>query len=305
MKVLYFDMDGVLVDFKSGIDQLTPEEHIEYAGRYDEAPHIFSKMKPLKGAIEAVEVLSRYFDCYILSTSPWENPTAASDKQNWIKKYFPKIFYKRMILSHRKDLLKGDYLIDDRPDNGAQDFEGEWIEFGSDKFPNWETVVNYLVENDMTSDHSSLLDNYMLDFSNTMMDFVDSNEEYVRLYDYSLNSDIYDEIRDYLDIAHPEWRKNKELGRYLPEFYLSIIDMYEGSEDEYTPKEWLARMYEETEYEYGVFKRANEFYRRSDLEKEFQDAHGTEDLYDSKEEYEEAYKEWKEKNGEEVFWGFE
>ena len=36
-----------------------------------------------------------------------------------------------MILSHRKDLLKGDYLIDDRPKHGADTFDGEWIRFGN------------------------------------------------------------------------------------------------------------------------------------------------------------------------------
>jgi len=146
MKVLYFDMDGVLVDFQSGIDQLTPEELKTYAGRLDEVPHIFSKMKPYPGSQEAVETLRKHFDCYILSTSPWKNPTAASDKQNWIRKYYPEIFKKRMILSHHKDLLKGDYLIDDRPDRGAKDFEGEWIHFRSACFPDWETTVRYILK---------------------------------------------------------------------------------------------------------------------------------------------------------------
>lgn len=156
MKVLYFDMDGVLVDFQSGIDQLTPGELIEYSGRLDEVPHIFSKMKPYPNSQAAVELLIKCFDCYILSTSPWENPTAASDKQNWIKKYYPKIFHKRMILSHRKDLLMGDYLIDDRDARGAKDFEGEWIHFGSEQFPNWNTVVSYILAREGISDEESL-----------------------------------------------------------------------------------------------------------------------------------------------------
>jgi hypothetical protein len=41
--------------------------------------------------------------------------------------------------------LKGDYLIDDRPKHGASSFEGEWIEFGSEAFPDWPTVVDYLL----------------------------------------------------------------------------------------------------------------------------------------------------------------
>ena len=50
-----------------------------------------------------------------------------------------------MILTHRKDLVKGDILIDDRPNNGAKDFEGEWIHFGSKNFPDWKSVIKYLL----------------------------------------------------------------------------------------------------------------------------------------------------------------
>ena len=38
----------------------------------------------------------------------------------------------------------GDYLIDDRTKNGAGEFSGELIQFGSDDYPDWETVLNYL-----------------------------------------------------------------------------------------------------------------------------------------------------------------
>ena len=43
-KILYFDMDGVLVDFQSGIDKLSEEVKKEYEGRVDEVPGIFSLM---------------------------------------------------------------------------------------------------------------------------------------------------------------------------------------------------------------------------------------------------------------------
>lgn len=42
-KVLYVDMDNVLVDFQSGIDALAPEDKETYKGAYDNCPHIFSK----------------------------------------------------------------------------------------------------------------------------------------------------------------------------------------------------------------------------------------------------------------------
>jgi hypothetical protein len=32
-------------------------------------------------------------------------------------------------------LNRGDFLVDDRPKNGADQFAGEWIHFGSEAFP--------------------------------------------------------------------------------------------------------------------------------------------------------------------------
>ena len=145
MKKLFFDMDGVLVDFQSGIDKLSDETKQEYEGRLDEVPGIFSLMDPMPGAIEAVHELSKHYDVYILSTAPWKNPSAWSDKINWITKHFGDIFKKRVILTHCKHLVNGDYLVDDRAKNGASEFPGEWVQFGSERFPDWEEVTCYLI----------------------------------------------------------------------------------------------------------------------------------------------------------------
>ena len=54
--------------------------------------------------------------------------------------------YKRLILSHHKNLNRGDYLIDDRPHKGGADkFDGEVIAFGSERFPDWDAVLRYLL----------------------------------------------------------------------------------------------------------------------------------------------------------------
>ncbi len=150
LKILYFDMDNVLVDFQSGIDKLSLATVKEYEGRLDEVPGIFSLMTPLSGAVEAVKSLSQYFDVYILSTAPWKNISAWSDKVAWIHKHFgdekESVFHKRLIISHHKNLNKGDFLIDDRTKNGAGEFEGELIQFGTEKFPDWDKVTSYLIK---------------------------------------------------------------------------------------------------------------------------------------------------------------
>jgi 5'-nucleotidase len=145
MKILYVDMDNVLVDFPSAFPQLPSDVLKKHADNLDEVPGIFALMNPLEGAIEAYEKLSEKYDTYILSTAPWENPTAWSDKLVWVKNYLGTHAYKRLILSHNKQLNVGDYLIDDRTKNGAADFRGEHIHFGTEKFPNWQSVINYLL----------------------------------------------------------------------------------------------------------------------------------------------------------------
>ena len=120
-KRIYFDMDGVLVDFQSGIDKLDEATKEQYKGKLDEVPGIFSLMEPIPGAAEVVRLLARNYDVFILTTSPWNNPTAASDKVEWVKKYLDDVFHKRVIITHRKDLLDGDYLIDDRGKNGTSE----------------------------------------------------------------------------------------------------------------------------------------------------------------------------------------
>ena len=70
MKTLYIDMDNVLVDFQSGIDSISEEERIQFKDDLDEVPGIFSKMRPVEGAIESYVELTKHFDVYILSTAP-------------------------------------------------------------------------------------------------------------------------------------------------------------------------------------------------------------------------------------------
>ena len=133
------------MDFPTGIARITDSQRAEYEGRYDEVPGIFSLMDPLEGAIEAFHQLSAKYDTYILSTAPWENHTAWSDKLIWVKKHLGEPAYKRLILSHHKNLNAGDYLIDDRLKNGADRFAGEHIHFKTDEFPDWKSVCDYLL----------------------------------------------------------------------------------------------------------------------------------------------------------------
>ena len=63
-KIVYVDLDGVVVDFVSGINQLDSDTKNQYEGQLDNVPNIFSKMVPVNGAIEGVKKLMTKYDVY-------------------------------------------------------------------------------------------------------------------------------------------------------------------------------------------------------------------------------------------------
>ena len=138
-------MDGVLVDYPLGIAQISPAVQKEYEGILYAVQGIFSLMKPLGGALDAFDKHGKVYDAYILSTPPWDNSSAWSDKHQWVKKHLGKAAKRRLILSQYKHLNRGDFLIEDRTVNGAGEFQGEHIHFGQTKFPDWKSVLAYLL----------------------------------------------------------------------------------------------------------------------------------------------------------------
>lgn len=133
-------MDGVLCDYAGYCNENNLDPHDT-----DDVMGLFLNLKPIPGAIDGFRKLMEHYDVYVLSTAPWENEFALSEKNAWIKEYLPEA-YKRVIYSHHKHLCAGDYLIDDRLKNGSEKFTGELIHFGTDKYPDWNSVLKYLIK---------------------------------------------------------------------------------------------------------------------------------------------------------------
>ena len=156
-KILYLDMDGVVADFEKRIGELSPdlknfgsfEDKQLLSDKIDQVcfanPEVYHDLPLIEGAVAAVEKLSGLYDIYFLSTAMWSLPQSFTGKRIWIARHFEIVGRKRLILTHRKDLLLGDFLVDDRLKNGAAEFRGEHIHFGTEKFPDWEITSEYLI----------------------------------------------------------------------------------------------------------------------------------------------------------------
>jgi len=152
-KILFCDLDGVLADFDGAIRKYHPnldlypeDERGDLVDEVCEAnPTIFHDLEPLPDAITAIKLLVNHFDVYFLSTPMWNVPESFTGKRLWIEKHFGHLATKKLILTHRKDLNHGAYLIDDRLKNGAGEFTGVHIHFGTSKFPNWSSVLKHLL----------------------------------------------------------------------------------------------------------------------------------------------------------------
>lgn len=146
-ETIYIDLDGVIVDIERYIKETYNSKYIKTHGIgaiIDMHPEIFHNSPPMPGAVAAFRQLAQKHNVYILSTAPWDNPEAWMAKRLWVEKHLGSEAYKRLILSHNKGLLKGDYLIDDRKVNGVEEFEGTHIHFGSVDTPDWSTVLELI-----------------------------------------------------------------------------------------------------------------------------------------------------------------
>ena len=134
---IYIDMDGVLANFDKAADE-HPSNGIK--GFRPDLTLDFSKFEIMTGAQEAVkELLEMEHELFIATTPPWNNPDAWGQKRNWVEKNFPEL-KRKMVLTHRKDLLIGDILIDDSMWRGQLDFQGTWFHFGENGM-DWKYVV--------------------------------------------------------------------------------------------------------------------------------------------------------------------
>lgn len=112
-------------------------------------PGFYRKLEPMPWAVQALqEMLFEGHDVHIV-TSPWlTNPTCASDKVAWIAEHLGASWTKRLIITSDKTIIRGDILIDDKPEiTGAMT-------------PTWEHVIFTQPYNAEISDLRERLSNW-------------------------------------------------------------------------------------------------------------------------------------------------
>ncbi len=141
--IVYMDLDNTLVDYDKGVRKFDEKTLQEYEGRPWDIPGYFAVLDPMPGAAKAFRALSLKYDTYILSSAPYSNPSSWGDKLIWVQKWLGVSAYRRLIISHHKNLNYGDYLIDDRDVNGAKEFMGAFLQFGKPPYKTWEDVLEF------------------------------------------------------------------------------------------------------------------------------------------------------------------
>jgi 5'-nucleotidase len=94
------------------------------------APGFFRDMPPIPGGIEAVKQMLALGHDVRICTSPLDQfEHCVLEKFQWVERHLGHEFTRRIILTYDKTLIRGDLLIDDRPD-----IQGALI-------PEWEHVI--------------------------------------------------------------------------------------------------------------------------------------------------------------------
>lgn len=128
--VLLIDQDDVLVEYIKAVTEAFNEKHktkfkCTDCDRWDlisvfgegisevmHEPELFRNLEPVKDALEVFERLYRsdLFELYIVTAA---QPCVVEAKFDWIQKYLPYFPTTRVIVCSVKNMIKGDYLLDD------------------------------------------------------------------------------------------------------------------------------------------------------------------------------------------------
>jgi 5'-nucleotidase len=124
-----------------------PEQHQPLVRERLLSPGFFRHLPVMEDSVEVLREMNKHFDIYIVSAA-MEFPNSLKDKLEWLLEHFPFFTWKQLTLCGSKDLVYGDYMIDDHVKN-LKNFRGRAYLFtaahnlditGYERLNNWQEV---------------------------------------------------------------------------------------------------------------------------------------------------------------------
>ncbi len=138
-KTILVDMDSIIADFYFGVIRAYTEEtgHVpppDVLGTWDakfpngkdcfayfKQPGFFEGLQPVPGALEFLQrAIGEGHDVLILSAATLTH--VPTEKYKWFTQHMPSFSRNQIMFAARKDVVRGDYLIDDHAKN-----TGPWL----------------------------------------------------------------------------------------------------------------------------------------------------------------------------------
>ena len=122
-----------------------PEEHQSLVMDRLLAPGFFRHLPVMEDAVDVLRELNKKYEVFIVSAA-MEFPNSLKDKHDWLQEHFPFFSWRQLALCGSKDLVYGDYMIDDHVKN-LKGFKGKPYIYttahnlevtGYDRINNWK-----------------------------------------------------------------------------------------------------------------------------------------------------------------------
>jgi 5'-nucleotidase len=81
---------------------------------YLSRPGFFADLEPIPGCTASLGRLAEVCELVVVTASP---KAAAADKIRWVEGHLPMVPRGNIVITHRKDLVRGDFMFDDAPRN--------------------------------------------------------------------------------------------------------------------------------------------------------------------------------------------
>jgi 5'-nucleotidase len=123
-----------------------PEEHHAIIMERLRSPGFFRHLPVIGDSVDVLRRLNERYEVFIVSAA-MEFPNSLKDKYDWLMEHFPFFTWKQIALTGSKDLVFGDFMIDDHVKN-LQNFKGKpylytaahnLTDTGYDRIDNWKS----------------------------------------------------------------------------------------------------------------------------------------------------------------------